>query len=93
LVALLAIAAFTLPIALWRRYAGEISSSGGLYAFVEAAAGTRVARVQGTVWAVSYFLYMPYTVAFVVYDLLPVAFPRIDPYRAPLELGIPLIFE
>jgi amino acid transporter len=89
-VVLLAIAAFTLPIVVWRRYAGEISSSGGLYAFVEAAAGTRVARVQGTVWAVSYFLYMPYTVAFVVYDLLPVAFPRIDPYRAPLELGIPL---
>ncbi len=38
----------------------------------------------------SYFLYLPYTVTYVVYDLLPVAFPGIGPYRTALELVLPL---
>jgi hypothetical protein len=45
--------------------------------------------VQALVWTVSYFLYLPYTVTYVVYDVLPVVFPGLGPYRASLELIIP----
>ena len=79
-----------IPVAIWCSYSSRIVSSGGLYAFVEGAAGRRVARVQGTIWIASYALYLPYTVTAVVYDLLPVAFPGVAPYRGWLEVGIPI---
>ncbi len=31
--------------------------------------------MHGWIWAFAYFLYLPYTVTFVVYDLLPPVFP------------------
>ena len=43
-------------------YQREIASDGGLYAFIERAAGRRVALVQGGIWTISYFLYLAYTV-------------------------------
>jgi len=86
----LGLVAFAPPLAIWLRYSERIASAGGLYAFVEAAAGRRLARVQAALWTISYFLYLPYTVTYVVYDLLPVIFPGIGPYRWPLELAIPL---
>lgn len=46
--------------------------------------------MQGWIWIVSYFLYLPYTVTYVVYDVLPVVFPGITPARAALELIVPL---
>ncbi len=49
-----------------------------------------MARAQAIVWSVSYFLYLPYTVTYVVYDVLPVLFPGITPYRASLELALPV---
>jgi hypothetical protein len=52
---------FTVPLAIWLRYSHHISSSGGLYAFVEAAAGRRVALVQAAIWTFSYVLYLIYT--------------------------------
>lgn len=85
LVAVVAAAIFALPIVVWRRYAAEIAGSGGLYSFVEAAVGKWPARVEGVIWAFSYFLYMPYTVVFVVYDVLGVAFPGIARYKPPME--------
>ena len=42
------------------------------------------------IWAFAYFLYLPYTITFVVYDLLPPVFPGVHAYRAPLELLIPV---
>ena len=90
LTTVLALAVFAFPVAVWLGYSEEIASAGGLYSFVEAAAGRRVARVQGAVWTVSYFLYIPYTVTYVVYDVLPVVFPGIGPYRSTLELLLPL---
>jgi len=81
---------FAAPLLVWLRYSREIASPGGLFAFVEAAVGRRVALAQGAIWILSYFLYLPYTVAFVVYDLLPVIFPGIVPYRPALELLVPL---
>ncbi|MBI3647873.1 MAG: APC family permease [Actinobacteria bacterium] len=90
LIVLIGIAAFAFPVVVWRRYSQEIASSGGLFSFVEAAAGTKVARVQGIIWTLSYFLYLPATVAFVVYELLPAAFPRIIRAGPWLEVGIPL---
>ncbi len=66
---------FLAPLAVWYGYAGRIASAGGLTAFVEAAAGRRVATVQGVLWIVSYALYMVYTIPQVVYEMLPAALP------------------
>lgn len=89
-VSLLALAAFVSPLAIWWRYSAEIASAGGLYAFVEAAVGRRVARAQGAVWIVSYGLYVPYTVTYVVYELLPAVVPGVASYRWELELLLPV---
>ena len=80
---------FIAPLAIWLAYSAQIASAGGLAAFVEAAAGRVAARLQALVWIVSYFLYLPYTVTYVVYDVLPVIFPGVSPYRASLELALP----
>jgi hypothetical protein len=60
-----------------------------LSAFVDAAAGRRTAVAQGWIWSLAYFLYLPYTVTFVVYDVLEPVFPGIHSYRAALELLLP----
>ena len=90
LATLLGGAAFCVPLAVWWRYAGDVSSAGGLTAFVYAAAGRRAALVQGAIWTVAYFLYLPYTVTYLAYDLLPVVFPGIGPYRFVVQLALPL---
>jgi amino acid transporter len=90
LVVLLALVLFAAPLAIWLAYSRRVVSPGGLSAFVAAAAGRRAALIQGWVWAFAYFLYLPYTVTFVVYDLLPPVFPGISPYRASLELLLPV---
>lgn len=81
---------FVFPLFVWYRYSERIAAAGGLYAFAEAAAGRRAARVQGVVWTIAYFLYLPYTVTFIVYDLLPTVFPGVSPYRPALELLLPV---
>jgi amino acid transporter len=90
LTVLLASALFLVPLYVWYRYSEEIASAGGLYAFAEAAVGRRIALVQAAAWTVSYGLYLAYTVAFVVYDQLPVVFPGISPYRSTLEIALPV---
>ena len=87
----LAAAAFGFPLAVWFGYARHISSSGGLYAFTEAAAGRRVALVQASVWAFSYLLYVVYTTAQIVYDLLPAVLPGERRYQTVLEVAIPVV--
>ena len=81
---------YACPLAVWVRYSKDIVSAGGLAAFVEAAAGRRLALVQAAVWTISYFLYLPYTVTDIVYEMLVVVFPGIEPWRWLLELTIPL---
>jgi amino acid transporter len=83
-------ALFAAPLLIWWRYSGEIASDGGLYAFVERAAGRRVALVQGCIWTFSYFLYLPFTVTYLVYDQLPESFPGIVPHQRLLELALPI---
>jgi hypothetical protein len=90
LVVLLALAVFGAPLALWLVYSRRVVSPGGLTAFVDAAAGRRAALVHGWIWALAYFLYLPYTVTYVVYDVLPPVFPGLVPYRWELELVVPL---
>jgi hypothetical protein len=34
-------------------------------------------------------LYLPYTITYVVYDVLPLIFPGVTPYRSSLELALP----
>ena len=85
-VVLLALAVFAAPLVLWLVYSRRVVSPGGLTAFVEAAAGRRAALVHGWIWAFAYFLYLPYTITFVVYDVLAPIFPGLHPYRWVLEL-------
>ena len=90
LVVLLALVVFAAPLALWLVYSRRVVSPGGLTAFVEAAAGRPAALVHGWIWAFAYFLYLPYTITYVVYDVLPPIFPGIVPYRWELELVLPV---
>jgi hypothetical protein len=82
---------FSAPLAVWLTYSRRVVSGGGLTAFVEATAGRRAALAHGWIWAFAYFLYLPYTVTFVVYDLLPPVFPGVHDYRAALELLVPVV--
>lgn len=86
----LAVAVFAAPLTLWLVYSRRVVSRGGLTAFVEAAAGRRAALVHGWIWALAYFLYLPYTITFVVYDVLAPVFPGLGPYRWVLELVFPV---
>ncbi|HZS24553.1 MAG TPA: hypothetical protein VFA30_06140 [Gaiellaceae bacterium] len=87
---MLALAVFAAPLAIWLSFSQRIVSAGGLTAFVAAAAGRRVALAHGWIWAFAYFLYLPYTITFVVYDLLPPVFPGVLAYRSALELALPV---
>lgn len=91
LVTLVGTLAFFFPLLIWVRYSERIASSGGLYAFVEAAVGRPVALVQAGFWILSYFLYLIYTVPFIVYDLLPAVFPRVHQLALVLDLVLALI--
>jgi hypothetical protein len=81
---------FTVPLIVWLRYSRTINSSGGLYAFVEAAAGRPVALLQAATWIISYALYVIYTTVQIVYDMLPNAVPGETAYRTWLTLLIPV---
>ena len=89
-VTLLAPVIFAIPLLVWLRYSREIAGPGGLYGFVEAAAGQKVARVHGALWVFSYALYLIYTTAYVVYDVLPAVSPRFISYRSTLEVLLPI---
>jgi hypothetical protein len=86
----LAALVFLAPLGIWWSYSGRVASRAGLTAFVDAGAGRRAAWGHAAVWSISYFLYLPYTITFIVYDVLPVVFPGIVPYRASLELLLPV---
>jgi amino acid transporter len=90
LVVVAATVVFGLPLAIWMRYSRHISASGGLYSFVEAAAGRRIALVQAGLWIISYLLYLLFTTGSIVYDTLPVVLPGIGPYQPFLEIAIPV---
>ena len=81
---------FAFPLVIWLRYSRQVSGSGGLYDFVESAAGRRVALVQAGLWILSYLLYLLYTTAQIVYDTLPVVLPGVRPYQPLLEIAIPV---
>jgi hypothetical protein len=82
---------FAAPLTIWLRYSERVVSPGGLSAFVAAAVGRRPAVVHAWIWAIAYFLYLPYTVTYVVYDVLPAVLPGVTPYRAALELALPVV--
>jgi len=85
-----AVGVFAFPLAIWLRYARHVSGPGGLYSFVEAAAGRRVALVQAGLWMVSYLLYLLATTAQIVYDTLPAVLPGERRYQPVLEIAIPV---
>ncbi len=90
IVVALALLVFAVPLGIWVAYSRSVVTPGGLSGFVAAAAGRRLAVAHGWIWAIAYFLYLPYTVTFVVYDLLTPVFPGIAPYRGALELVLPV---
>ncbi len=65
---------FLFPMYIWYRYSESISSPGGMYEFVYRAAGKKAAKLQGWAWAFSYFLYLPYTMSYILFYLLPSIF-------------------
>jgi amino acid transporter len=81
---------FGAPLVIWLRYSRTVSGSGGLFSFVEAAAGRRVALTQAAVWIVSYLLYLVYTTIQIVYDLLPAVLPGERGFQTALALAIPV---
>jgi hypothetical protein len=83
-------AVFIAPLAIWLRYSREIASAGGLFSFVEAAVGRRIALVQAALWVGSYALYLTYTSVYVVYDMLPVAVPGVHDARPALAIALPI---
>jgi amino acid transporter len=85
-----AVALFAVPLVIWLRYARRVNGAGGLYSFVEAAAGRRVALVQAGLWIASYLLYLLYTTAQIVYDTLPAVLPAERRYQPVLEIAIPV---
>jgi amino acid transporter len=85
-----AVALFAFPLVIWLRYARRVNGPGGLYSFVEAAAGRRIALIQAGLWIVSYLLYLLYTTAQIVYDTLPAALPGERRYQPLLEIAIPV---
>jgi amino acid transporter len=85
-----AVALFAAPLVIWLRYARRVNGSGGLYSFVEEAAGRRVALVQAGLWIVSYLLYLLYTTAQIVYDTLPAVLPAERRWQPVLEIAIPV---
>jgi hypothetical protein len=90
-VVVLALALFAAPLGIWLAYSKRVVAHGGLTAFVAAATNRPAALVHGWIWAFAYFLYLPYTVTFVVYDLLAPVFPGIAPYRGALEFALPVV--
>jgi amino acid transporter len=91
LTGLIATLAFVFPVLIWYRYSEQIASAGGLFAFVEAAVGRRIAAVQAAFWIVSYALYLVYTVPFIVYDLLPNVFAGIHQYLLLIDVVLALV--
>ena len=83
-------ALFAAPLLIWWRYSGEVASGGGLSAFVERAAGRRAALVHAGIWTISYFLYLPFTVTYLVYEQLPAMFPGAAAHRQLLEVAVPV---
>lgn len=90
LVAVLAAALYAAPLVVWVRFSRGIVSPAGLAGFVELAAGKRLALLQAGIWSVSYFLYLPYTVTDIVYEMLVDVFPGIEPWRPALEVLLPV---
>jgi len=90
LISVAAVVAFGVPLLIWLRYAKHINSAGGLYSFVEAAAGRPVALVQAGVWVVSYVLYLLSTTGQIVHDTLPDVWSGVGPWQSFLEVAIPL---
>ena len=85
---MLGVLAFIAPLAVWYRYSKKIASSGGLYTFVKEAVGERIAKVQGWIWIISYFLYLPYTVVYISYQLVPAIFSNAAAYLPFIDIGI-----
>jgi amino acid transporter len=90
LTTLVSLVVFLAPLGLWLRWSREVSGAGGLYGFVEAAAGRRVALAQAAIWTFSYLLYIVYTTTQIVYDLLPQVIPGERSWQTPLSLLIPV---
>ena len=91
LITIVAAVAFIAPLAVWLRFSRDISSPGGLTAFVEAAVGRPVALVQAALWVASYTLYLLYTSAYVVYDVVPAFWPGVHHWRPLLASLLPAV--
>ncbi|HEY8301224.1 MAG TPA: hypothetical protein VIG48_04940 [Jatrophihabitans sp.] len=84
-------AAFAVPLLVWLRFARHVAGAGGLYDYVVAGGGRRLALAQAGLWIASYLLYLVYTTTAIVYDTLPAVLPWIRTYQPALEVAIPVV--
>lgn len=89
LISVLGALVFLVPVWVWLRYSEHVVSAGGLFSFVEAAAGRPAALAQAAVWIVSYALYLPYTIDYITYDIVSPVLPGVKSYRPVLEIILP----
>lgn len=82
---------FIAPLMVWYRYSKRIASSGGQYTFVKRAVGEKTAKLQGWLWLLSYFLYLPYTVTYITYSLLPFLFHNLTAYLPVVQIALPIL--
>jgi hypothetical protein len=81
---------FLVPLAVWLGYSRRVQSGGGLFTFVEEAAGRPVALVQAALWVFSYVLYLLTTTAEIARDVLPDAVPGSVRQVRLVEVVVPL---
>lgn len=90
LVTVSATVVFGAPLLVWLHYSRHVAGAGGLYGFVEAAAGRRTALLQAWLWVASYVMYLVGTTASIVYDTLPIVLPGVRPYQPLIEVALPV---
>lgn len=90
LATLAAAVVFLAPLAVWLGYSRHVQSAGGLFTFVEAAAGRRLALAQATLWVFSYLLYLLTTTAEITHDVLPDAVPGGSRYGNLIQVLVPV---
>lgn len=84
---------FLAPLLVWYGYSRDIASAGGLSEFVRQAAGKRIALIQGLIWTLSYLLYLPFTVTYIVFYLLTATVPVSPLSLDAVQIALPVVLS
>jgi hypothetical protein len=90
LAAVSAAVVFAVPLWIWLSYSRHVNGPGGLFAFVEAAAGRPIAYLQAAIWIFSYAMYLVYTTVQIADQILPDVFAGEHRFQTLLTILIPV---